>query len=81
MAADVVWEWLDDTFGGSWIVLPSDAQRLALGRLAALGVVGGATYDGLIAISAAASDAILVTLDTRAIATYARVGVAVELIA
>jgi predicted nucleic acid-binding protein len=80
MAADVVWAWLDDTFGSGWITLPADAQRLALARLAALGVVGGATYDGLIAISAAVSDATLVTLDTRAIVTYGRVGVAVELV-
>jgi len=41
---------------------------------------GGQTYDGLIAISAAASGATLVTLDVRALATYARVGVDVELI-
>lgn len=81
MSAGVVRFWIDDTFGDRWLGLPAGAQRLALGRLEELGVAGGSTYDGLIAITAAASEATLVTLDRRALATYALVGAEVELIA
>jgi predicted nucleic acid-binding protein len=71
---------LRDTFADRWLGLAADGQRLALERLEALGVAGGRTYDGLIAITAAAHDAKLVTLDRRALATYALVGADVELI-
>lgn len=54
---------------------------MALARLHERGISGGATYDGLIGITAAVSDATLVTLDRRALATYERVGVDVELVA
>lgn len=81
MDAGVVRLWLDDTFDDRWIGLPAGAQRLALRRLAELGIAGGATYDGLIAITAAASEATLLTLDRRALATYGLVGSDIELIA
>ena len=50
-------------------------------RLAALEVVGGATYDALIALTAAAHGATLVTLDRRAISVYQRCGAAFDLLA
>jgi predicted nucleic acid-binding protein len=54
-----------------------DAQRAAvLERLAAAGVLGGATYDGLVALEAHAHGRTLLTLDERAQATYQRLGVA-----
>ncbi len=81
MAAEVVREWLELEFGERWLGLPADALRTALARLQQLGVAGGATYDGLIAITAAAADARLTTLDTRALAIYERVGVEFELVA
>lgn len=80
MSADVVRAWIDDTFADRWVGLSAGAQRLALGRLEALGVAGGATYDGLIAITAAASGATLVTLDLRALPTYQRLGADVQLV-
>jgi hypothetical protein len=43
-----------------------------LERLAAAGVFGGATYDGLVALEAGAHDRILLTLDERAQSTYRR---------
>ena len=44
-------------------------------RLADSGVAGGATYDGLVALEAAARGRTLLTLDERAQATYRRLGV------
>lgn len=81
MAADAVRVWLDDTFSDRWLGLSLPALRLALGRLEKLEVFGGATYDGLIAMTAAAEGATLVTLDKRALRTYSLVGVDVELVA
>jgi hypothetical protein len=81
MAADVVRTWIDDTFDDRWIGLAAVQQRLALGRLEVLGVAGGATYDGLIGITAASNEATLITLDRRALPTYVLVGADVELVA
>jgi hypothetical protein len=72
---------LEDWFSDRWLGLTPRALRMALGRLEQLGIVGGATYDGLIGITAAASGARLVTLDRRALGIYERVGADVELIA
>jgi hypothetical protein len=60
--------------------LTARGLRRALARLEELGVSGGQTYDGLNAISAAASQATLVTLDRRALPTYLLVGADVELV-
>lgn len=49
-----------------------------LRRLAAAGVYGGATYDGLAALEAEAHGQTLVTLDRRAEQTYRRLGVGFE---
>lgn len=80
MASDVVRAWLEDTFADRWLGLSPLALRLGLARLQEVGVAGGATYDGLIALTAAASDATLVTLDRRALSTYALVGADVEFV-
>jgi hypothetical protein len=45
-----------------------------LTRLAAAGVFGGASYDGLVALEATANDHTLLTLDERAQQTYRRLG-------
>jgi predicted nucleic acid-binding protein len=80
MSPAVVREWLDLEFADRWIGLSATALRMALGRLQTMGVSGGATYDGLIALTAAASGATLVTLDRRALPTYALVGVDVQFV-
>lgn len=49
-------------------------------RLSALGISGGAVYDALVALAAQEHDAVLVTRDARAKATYELVGVAVEVV-
>jgi toxin FitB len=59
-----------------------DAERSALlERLAAAGVFGGATYDGLVALEAEAHGRVLLTLDERAQVTYRRLGVRFDVIA
>lgn len=72
---------LEDWFEDRWIGLTAAAQRRLLGQLSDLDIRGGATYDALIGATAAASKATLVTLDRRALAMYALVGVDVELVA
>jgi predicted nucleic acid-binding protein len=60
-------------FGGSPLVLP---DRLAvIDQLGAADVFGGATYDGLVALEAAAHNRTLLSLDDRAQQTYRRLGV------
>ena len=51
-----------------------------LDELALAGVVGGALYDGLIAIGARGAGAVLVSLDQRAARTYERCGAAFRLL-
>lgn len=50
-------------------------------RFADLGIVGGAVYDGLVALAAHAHDRILLTRDERAERTYRRLEIAHELVA
>ena len=80
MHGSAVREQLELRFADRWLGLTSGALRLALARLEKLGVAGGATYDGLIAITAASNDATLVTLDQRALPTYLLVGADVRLV-
>jgi predicted nucleic acid-binding protein len=69
---------LEDRFRQEPLTLSArDLWRLP-GALQQRGVDGGAVYDGLVAMSAAAHGATLVTLDRRAEATYRRCGVRVR---
>lgn len=65
-------------FGDRLLGLPLGPMPDLLDELAAAGLVGGAVYDGLIAITAREAGATLVTNDRRARATYARLGVEVR---
>jgi len=56
--------------------LAQDSHR----ELALLGVSGGATYDGLVALAARDHGAVLATRDARARSTYEAIGVQVELL-
>lgn len=71
---------LDDWFADRWVALTVAAQRELVGRLPKYGIHGGATYDALVGATAAAEAATLVTADRRALSTYHRVGVEVELV-
>jgi hypothetical protein len=55
--------------------LDAGGPSALLGRLAAAGVYGGASYDGLVALEADAHEEALITLDVRAQRTYQRLGV------
>lgn len=71
---------LADRFAPATVAPQNDFPDVVL-RLAGLGIVGGAVYDGLVALAIAdIRDAVLISRDLRAAATYDRVGVAVELV-
>jgi hypothetical protein len=61
---------------GSPIPLPAERAIGLVDELARLGVASGATYDALIALTAAGDGRVLLTRDRRAAATYSRLGVA-----
>ena len=76
----MVVEFFERNFPDDPLVLgPADARAVP-STLSALGVIGGAAYDGLIALTALAGGATLVSLDQRAIPTYGRCGVTFELL-
>lgn len=71
IAADV----LARRFSGGLLRLPDRDRGGLLGTLAAAGVLGGASYDGLVALEARAHGHDLLTMDRRAQETYQRLGV------
>jgi len=75
-APALVLEWLEDRFP---TILPSpspdEQHELLLRRLTAAGRIGGAVYDGLVALTALSAGATLLTADSRAATTYDLIGV------
>jgi hypothetical protein len=63
------------------VTLDADAHGAASGRLAAAHVSGGATYDGLVALTVLEHDLELLSLDHRAARTYSALGIRFELLA
>lgn len=59
-------------------VLDAKSGRAAPAVLASIGIVGGATYDGLVGLAARASGLPLASRDRRAQGTYRLLGVPVE---
>jgi hypothetical protein len=75
----------EDAARGLRAMLPGQRLRLPqrradglVPRLAATGIHGGAAYDALIALTAAAHEQSLLTADLRASQIYERLGVAYE---
>lgn len=60
--------------------LDDSEERAAVQTMARAGVLGGSSYDGLVALQARAHGRTLLTLDTRAQVTYQRLGVAFSVI-
>lgn len=73
-AADV----LRRRFPPPYLHLPEKRRDDLPTAFASVGVRGGATYDGLVGLTATANDCLLLTRDMRAMATYHRLDVAVE---
>lgn len=72
--ADLAAAFLDEVVTAPPLVLPPDALAGLPIRLASMGLAGGAAYDALIAATAQAFDAELVSLDARAVPTYQALG-------
>jgi len=65
---------------GRILVASAELQRDAVDRLQAVGVDGGAVYDGMVALTARAHGERLLTFDQRAMRTYEALGVEYELL-
>ena len=61
--------------------LSADAAAAMLARLQASDIAGGAVYDALVGATAAEHDLVLVTRDRRALATYHKLDIELELLA
>jgi predicted nucleic acid-binding protein len=70
---------LEENFAGAAHLTPGAATRL-VGRLAPLGIAGGAVYDALVGASAAESGLPLLTRDRRATAVYRALDLRVEIV-
>jgi predicted nucleic acid-binding protein len=62
------------------VTLDAEGYRALIPRLVELGIGGGASYDALVAATARAAGATLVSCDRRAAATYERLGTAFRLL-
>lgn len=72
---DVVRDFLAARFSEPLLRLSSKEYRQFLVHLPEQGVSGGAAYDALVAATAAAHGALLITCDRRAVPIYERYGV------
>jgi len=66
---------LGSRFGDDVLRLPDSDRGVLLNALAGASVVGGACYDGLVALEAHAHGRVLLSLDQRAQETYRRLRV------
>ena len=73
--ADVVRDFLGARFLGPYVALDASGHRALIPRLVELGISGGAVYDALIAATASAAGATLISCDRRAVQIYERLGV------
>ena len=72
---------LTSRFGAEPLRLAAADRTSLLSLLAAAGVGGGTSYDGLVALEARAHEQVLLTRDVRAQDTYRRLGVAFRALA
>jgi toxin FitB len=71
---------IDARLPSSCVALDADAHSTAPGILAAACISGGATYDGLIALTAREHDLELLSRDRRAARTYRALGIKFKLL-
>jgi predicted nucleic acid-binding protein len=74
----IVHEFLTERFTEPYLTLSEAGYQELLATVAARQIPGGPGYDALIALTAAEHDAILLSLDQRAAATYEAVGATVD---
>lgn len=79
-AGEVVRDFLEMRFPDPYLSLSARAYKEFIRRLPDHDVTGGAAYDALVAATAAASGAALVTCDRRALPLYERFGVRAEIL-
>lgn len=72
--ANTVVDYINRRFGGRWIYPDDDSLIRLPATLATLGIVGGASYDALVAVTVLDNDAVLRTLDSRAQRVYRLLG-------
>jgi predicted nucleic acid-binding protein len=77
---EIVCEFLSASFRGPFLRLSESAHREFVLGLPAHGISGGAAYDALVAATAAAHRAQLISCDRRALPVYERYGVRAELL-
>lgn len=77
---DTVAEYLERRFGDRRLRASAEAVLALPSQLAGFGLLGGATYDALVAVTAADSHASLKTLDRRAEPVYRAFGIDYELV-
>jgi predicted nucleic acid-binding protein len=80
LTADTAASIVDVRLPHPWATLDAKAHASALAMLAAAHVSGGATYDGLIALTALEHDLELLSRDQRATRTYRALGVRFKLL-
>lgn len=78
---EVVLDALQRVFSRPWLTLDGDGARACLSRAAGAGIRGGALYDALIAATARAHGATLLSLDRRAQDAYEVMGATVSYLA
>lgn len=79
VSAELAREGLAQRFSAPPVALPEHEQRTVVAVLEEAGVSGGACYDGLVGLTAAAAGLVLRSLDRRAARTYERLGIAYEI--
>jgi predicted nucleic acid-binding protein len=74
----IVHTFITERFTDPFLTLSETGYQELLATVAASRILGGPTYDALIAFTAAEHQATLMSLDQRAAATYEAIGVTVE---
>ena len=76
LAHDVAADYLARRFTPAAVLAaPAGLQRSLVVRLAAVGIAGGAVFDAIVGLTAAAHGELLLTRDLRAVRTYELLGI------
>lgn len=73
-------DYLKRRFSNRWLFPPEHDVSTLAAQLSSHGIIGGASYDALVAITVRAHNVLLRTLDQRALRIYESIGVDFELL-